>query len=341
MNATLSARIADPAALTDDERTRIASARADAYASNTRMAYTSRVRLYAEWLRSTGRTQDMAFEPLVVLVHITAVAEHSGLSAVDQTYAAILRAAKDAGADVSRIKGDSALADALRGIRRKKTRESQTRKARAFEKDELRTLLRHLTDEQRHSTATALRDRVLLLAGTGLGIRGSELASLRFEDIIERSDMGGLEVRLKYSKTSDCEEVLTLARLAEVHREACPVRALESWREHVRVALGLDNDALAQTHILLHVRRGGHVTPRGVTGEAVTDALRRLCIRAGVDANVSSHGLRSTYATAALDAEIPWDAVMQGRWRSARTLANYDRRSRWQRVPGNTWQGGI
>jgi len=158
------------------------------------------------------------------------------------------------------------------------------------------------------------RDRALLLLGFSLAARRSELVALDVSDIEEVPE--GLRVRIKKSKTDQEGAGVVLA----VPRGsiACPVKALREY---------LDAAGITSGPVFVQIRRGGHVTPNRLGGEAVRRVVKLQIKKLGLDPkNYGAHSLRAGAITsAAARGASVFKIRDQSRHKSIDVLAGYVR----------------
>jgi integrase len=161
-----------------------------------------------------------------------------------------------------------------------------------------------------------LRDRALLLVGFGGAFRRSELVALNVDDITFSDD--GMKVVIRRSKT-DVEGIGQTIAIIKGGRY-CPMRALKEW---------LDAAGITEGPIFLQVRKGGHVTARRLSGEAVRRVVKSYAGKLDLNpADYSAHSLRSGFLTSAANrgASI-WKMKEVSRHAGTEVLAGYVRDS--------------
>ncbi|TIN22055.1 site-specific integrase [Mesorhizobium sp.] len=168
-----------------------------------------------------------------------------------------------------------------------------------------------------------VRDRALLItAFASGGRRRSEIASLRFEQIVEEDPVPAdpkapdseklpcLSIRLGRTKTTQADSdafVLLVGR---------PVTVLQSWLERAGIREGA---------VFRGIDRWGNLEKRALTPQAVNLILKRRIAEAGFDPMAfSAHGLRSGYLTETARRGIPLpEAMQQSQHRSVQQASNY------------------
>lgn len=160
------------------------------------------------------------------------------------------------------------------------------------------------------------RDRAIVLLGFAGAFRRAELAALAVDDLEDVSE--GLRVTIRRSK-GDPEsrgQVVPILR----GTEACPVAALQAWRD----AAGINAGPLFR-----RIRKGGVVTAAGLTAHSIAQIVKDAAARTGLDpARVAGHSLRAGFVTSAAVAGRSLFRIMdQTRHRRVDTLRSYVRRA--------------
>jgi site-specific recombinase XerD len=158
------------------------------------------------------------------------------------------------------------------------------------------------------------RDKALLLLGFSLAARRSELVALDFSDIEECPE--GLRIKIRKSKTDQEGQGATIAVCRG--QIACPVKALKEWMTAANITEG---------PVFLQVRKGGHVTDRRLSGEAVRRIVKMHAAKLGLDpANFGAHSLRAGFLTSAAARGASVFKMMDiSRHKSVDTLRGYIR----------------
>jgi integrase len=157
----------------------------------------------------------------------------------------------------------------------------------------LRKLLNHVDDD-----LSGIRDHALILVGFAGGMRRSELASMRTENLQKHSH--GFTVFLPTSKTDQEGEgrEVDLIRGSQpastpAARLTCPVRSLERWLKAAKINSG---------PVFRHVTAAQTVRD-GLSGHSVGWIIKRAFKRAGFTAaeleRLSAHSLRAGFASVA------------------------------------------
>jgi integrase len=159
----------------------------------------------------------------------------------------------------------------------------------------------------------ALRDRALLLLGFAGAFRRSELVALDCEDIEECET--GLRITIRHSKTDQEGAGRTLAVVRG--SIACPVAALQVWREAAGIIAG---------PLFCSVRKGGRLGRR-LPAAAVADIVKAQATRVGFDPGLfAAHSLRAGFLTSAAKKGASIFKMMdQSGHRSVDTLRGYVR----------------
>jgi integrase len=168
-----------------------------------------------------------------------------------------------------------------------------------------------------------LRDRALILtAFASGGRRRSEVAALRVEDIVAEADVPAnpadphlsrlpcRRLRLGRTKTTDADADASAYLIGE------PVRALDAWLAHAKIASG---------PIFRRVDQWETILPAALTGQGVNLILKRRIKMAGLDPTLySAHGLRSGFLTEAARQGVPLpEAMAQSQHKSVQQAARY------------------
>lgn len=305
--------------LSQEHADSVAAAVEDSYAENTRRAYASSMRRYRSWLAVHGYADD--WDPLVVAAYLASMAADAP-SSVEVARAALLHyAGREGGPDAASLLRDHpGVRATVRGVRRQQRGYTPT-KARAFSRLEILTMA-----ESCPETPQGLRDRAVLLMAVSLGLRASDVVSLRTSGVTEVE--GGLELTVPYAKTSDAAVTLALPRIGG---PLCGVSALQTW---LQIVERVDGER-GRGRIVRSVRRGGWSVGDAneqCSTEVVSAIVYRLVDAAGLDRSrgrVSAHSFRASFATGALAHFGEAAVAATGRWSSLTVLRGYDRTSRW------------
>lgn len=119
-----------------------------------------------------------------------------------------------------------------------------------------------------------LRDRAILAVMIGAGLRRSEVANLKFEDVQQRE---GRWVIVDLVGKGN--------RVRSVPMPSWAKAAIDAWAEAAIFTTG---------HVFRPVHKGGYVVGRRMTPQAVHDVVKHYCHQLGF--NVAPHDLRRTYA---------------------------------------------
>jgi len=119
------------------------------------------------------------------------------------------------------------------------------------------------------NTLKGLRDRAILAFGLGAGLRRSEIANLRVENI-----------QMRESRWVILDLIGKGGRIRTVPIEAWTKEALDAWTEKADITEGF---------IFRSVRKGGRFIGERMSSQAVQDVIVKY-------AEVSAHDLRRTYA---------------------------------------------
>ena len=197
----------------------------------------------------------------------------------------------------------------LSGIRR--THGTAPRQAAPATLSDIQRMLAHLP-----SGAIGTRDHAVLLVGFAGGMRRSEIVGLNVGDLAPHDN--GLLVSIRRSKT-DQEAKGRKVALPYGHDEhTCPVRAVDSWTLVSGITRG---------PIFRPVDRHGNVISTRLSGQAVSDIIKRAAERAGLDpTQFSGHSLRAGFVTtAALNGASEREIASQTGHRSMESVRRYVR----------------
>jgi integrase len=133
------------------------------------------------------------------------------------------------------------------------------------------------------------RDRALILLGFAGAFRRSELVGLNIEDCAFGKD--GLTITLRRSKTDQDGAGRKVGIPYGANPDTCPVRNTQAWIEQA---------ALSDGALFRSINRHGHVQPGRLSGIDVARVVKKLALRAGLDATAfAGHSLRAGHATSA------------------------------------------
>lgn len=167
---------------------------------------------------------------------------------------------------------------------------------------------------RRDASDLGVRDTALLAALYTGGLRRAELVALDLQD--HDPTTGALVIRRGKG-----------GKARTVYLTNGAARALEAWR----AARGLEAGPL-----FYRGRKGGHLVPSRMTGQAVLDVLRRRCATAGVKP-CSPHDWRRTFVGELLDAgaDLATVRALAGH-ADPSTTARYDRRGERAKATAST-----
>ena len=323
-DGTLSAPLAE-----DAERAR-AFARA-ATAANTKRAYRADWADFCAWCDDRG-LPTLPAAPGTVSLYVASRAEvgpddgngrpTAGLkvSTLERRLSAINQAHRQTGHDAPASRRDEPLHSVWAGITR--TKGVAVDKVSPTLPDDLRLMVEALPrDGDGEWTLAARRDRALLLVGFAGALRRSELVAIEAGHVQFTAE--GMRLRLPRSKADQEGRGATLGIHYGRMPATCPVRALRSWLQAGREAIG----APLAGPIFRKVDRWGRLWDTGLTSGAVAKLVKRAASRAGLDAALySGHSLRAGFATQAARAGKHERAIMaHTRHKSERVLREYIR----------------
>lgn len=297
---------------------RIASAIADATPETTQRTYATGWRAFEDFCATHGY-QSLPATSETLAAFITELDAQGFAPSTIAVYHAAVIHKHGQGADELRTFG---LRQTMKGVHRRQ-RGYQPVKARALNANEVLALSQACGNDR-----VGKRDRWAILVGVSLGLRYSDLANIRVQDI-EKVPGKGYAVTIPWSKTSDEGVTLALPRLSPELEDLDATVATDNL-----LALLPDSGA-----VLRGVHKGGRRWRDGVlSANGLRDILMLRAEQAGVSTErLSNHSLRATMATGAYEAGIPEERVsVTGRWASLSVQRRYNRASMWQQ-PASAW----
>jgi len=280
---------------------------ADSHAANTRRAYRADWRAYTAWC-AAHELEPLPSAPATLTLYLAAQAGQLRTSTLGRRLVAIGQAHRAAG-HVPPTE-DAGVRAVWRGIRRRQGT-AQVGKAAALTAD-VRAMVLALPD----GTASAVRDRAMLLLGFAAALRRSELVALDVVDVQPTAE--GLVLTIRRSKTDQEGSGEQVGVPHGSSAETCPVRALLAWLERAGIAEG---------PIFRSITRHGAVLPRRLSDRDVARIVKRAVERAGLDpTRYAGHSLRAGLATAAAIAGAEErDIMRQTRHKSVAVVRRYIR----------------
>jgi integrase len=264
------------------ERSELLLTTAVGRAPNTEHGYASDWRVFTKWCFDSGRD---ALPCTAETLRIFALYE---LDRLDRRVTTVRRHLASI-IDVHRRKGlpEPSTAEARRVIGNvRRERREQPKGKLALEPPDL-VRVAELCDPTSNS---GMRDRAVVVLGFATALRRSELARVQLNDVTFEPQ--GIRVRIPYSKT-DQDGIGDVIDVWPGQRESTdPVRVLKAWI----AKRGTWEGPLFCPVIQEQVRK------KGITGESITNVMKRVCARAGLDpAGYAAHSLRAGAVTASSD----------------------------------------
>lgn len=274
---------------------RVTQLRQASKAENTRRAYQADWRAWETWCQAHG-LESLPAHPATVCAYLADQADRVKLSTLRRHLATVSKAHALAG--VPTPCRDASVKDTLSGLRREKG--SARSEAPGLLAGDLLTTLDSLG-----SDLSGLRDRALLLVGWCAGLRRSEVAQLTWGDLTP--DPLGVVLTLVRSKTDQAGEGRQVGLARETNPGACPVYALERWRD----ALAHEGSHLVApaAPVFPRVDRWGHLGG-AMSGQAVGAVIERRTREAGLPTRYRGHSLRKGLVQQATLAGVGDSAVM-------------------------------
>ena len=274
---------------------RVTALRTASKAENTRRAYLSDWKAWETWCQAQGLVP-MPAHPATVCAYLADQADRVKLSTLRRHLATVSKAHETAG--LSSPCRDTSVKDTVAGLRREKG--TARNEAPGLLADDLRATLDTLG-----SDLSGVRDRALLLVGWCAGLRRSEIANLTWGDLTP--DPLGVVVTLVRSKTDQAGEGRQVGLARETNLGACPVYALERWRDSLAHQ---DTDLVAHNApVFPRVDRWGHLGG-AMSGQAVGAVIERRTNQAGLPTKYRGHSLRKGLVQQATLAGVADSAVM-------------------------------
>lgn len=285
----------------------------NATSPNTKKAYKTDLRLFAEWAEDQGLCHLPATGATVAnyISHLSDMGRKP--STIARALSSISQAHKSEGLETPTK--SNAVATVHRGI----NRERGTAQRRA--KPIVITELRRLCDKIKPSFL-GRRDKALILIGWSAALRRSELVALNVEniDFVEE----GMIVLIVNSKTDQVGQGYKIGIPYAKDEKYCPVKSLKRWRDLADIKSGPLFFAIGTPGKKFHAE----VAKRKKLSAATVNAIIKRRIKQGGmnPAGYSGHSLRAGFITAAAKEKIP-EYLIQAhtRHRSAKVLRGYIR----------------
>jgi integrase len=185
------------------------------------------------------------------------------------------------------------------------------KKAKALPVEDLQRIVEALAQV---GSPKALRDSALLQTGFFGGLRRSELAAIRVEDLAWETE--GLLITLPRSKTDQAGQGIVKA-IPYGGAACCPARALRTWMERAGLTTG---------PVFRSVNQWGTLGAGALHASSINAILEAAATLAGLPyvPELSSHSLRRGMATSAHRAGAGFqDIKRQGGWRHDGTVQGY------------------
>lgn len=282
-----------------------------ALAENSRRAYRADWQHYTDWCRSHG-LDPLPAGPEQVATYLTSMAETHKRATIERRLVTIGQAHKLRG--LPWVPAHPTVRAAMRGMFRRYGRPKK--QAAALGVPETLQIVSAC-----EGTVAALRDRALFLISFAGAFRRSEVARIRFEDLVFRD--GAVEVFLPQSK-GDQEGGGTIVHvLAGGNSATCPVVALQRWLQA----------APTEGYVFRAVRADGTVMDDGLHPDSIGRIVQKRAAEAGLVAGprerISAHGFRAGFITEAYRQGSRDEEIMShSRHRDLKTMRGYVRRSK-------------
>jgi site-specific recombinase XerD len=275
-------------------------------AENTLRGYRADWRDFCGWCESHA-VSPLPASPETVAAYIAECAGRLKVGSIQRRLNAIAEAHKAAGLDSPTTAG--IVRNTLKGIRR--TIGTAAKPKAAALTDDIRTMVEAADDG-----TIGARDCALILLGFAGAFRRSELVALDIEDCAFGKD--GLTVTLHRSKTDQDGAGRKIGIPYSSNPETCPVRTIQAW---------IETAALSEGALFRAINRHGQVQAGRLSGIDVARIVKKLALRAGLDATAyAGHSLRAGHATAASIAGASERSIMkQTGHRSVQMVRRYIR----------------
>lgn len=265
---------------------------AQGIAVNTRKAYTSDWRHFADWC-ATHTVSSLPASPETVACYVTALA-HAGRKVNTLTRHLSAIAAVHQQYQVLSPTRHPAVRAVMRGIRRSVGAPPHSVEA-LFTEDIVRMVATLPT------TRLGWRDRALILLGFAGAFRSAELVGLNVEDLHLRTE--GLAVLISRSKTDQEGQGRWVGIPYGANEATCPVGAVLTWLEAARITEGA---------VFRGMNRHDNITSARLSTRSVEVIIKRTAATAGLDAErYSAHSLRSGHCTSASRAGVPERVIIR------------------------------
>ena len=251
-------------------------------ADSTRRSYAGAWSHFVAWCWTEGRDAFPA-APETVADYLANLAAGHKISTVRHRLTVINQAHEAKGADSP---GKTLLVRAVvRGIARRKAGAGErVKKAEPVLTESLAGVVAKLAEV---GTVEALRDKALLLVGYAGALRRGELGALTVDDLA--FDAQGVKVAIRRSKTDQAGVGVTVGIYAGRNPATCPVRALRAW---------LEASGITEGPVFRGLRKGGRVTGKGLSGEAIRRIVSRRMTEGGDGSGgYSGHSLRRGFVS--------------------------------------------
>jgi len=258
-----------------------------AKAPATNRAYESDWRHFVQWCTDNG-LESLPATPGTIAMYVTTLAhpmdgeKAKKAATISRRLTSINLAHRKAKLDEPAAMKHILVADTLHGIRR------DIGTAQIRKKPLTRNRIVKILDVL-EGPIMAARDKALLLVGFAGGLRRSELAALRVEDL--KWSRKGVTITLTHSKTDQEKQGREVDILLGAHDLTCPVMALENWLKISNVKEGF---------VFRRVGQHGNVGPalhKDSVGRIVKGLVKRAKL-ANPDA-YGGHSLRAGFVTEA------------------------------------------
>ena len=282
-------------------------------ASETRRAYTSRLKRFVNWCNDKGLSSTYPIALEILAMYITDMAG-DGLSnaTITQTMAAISTTHKAQG--LTSPTESLLVKKVLKGFRREYGTAHNKHDAATVEV--VRYLLNSIPDDK---SPKNVRDKAIIALGFAGAFRRSELCAIDVENLkwVFREKQEIVLIELKRSKTDQEGRGMTKAIFPSKDTPYSPTELLKRWL-NIRGRYGA---------LFTRILKGEHITDERLTPQSVRLIVKHTAAKAGLSLDLTAHSLRSGFVTTAIRQGKTERSIMnQTGHRSTQVLREYFQR---------------
>ena len=279
-------------------------------ASETRRAYTSRLKRFVNWCNDKGLSCTYPIAPEILAMYITDMAV-DGLSnaTITQTMAAVSTTHKAQG--LNSPTESLLVKKVLKGFRREYGTAHKKHDAATVEI--VRYLLNSIPDD---NSPKNVRDKAIIGLGFAGAFRRSELCAIDVEHLkwVFRGTQEILLIEVVRSKADQEGRGMTKAIFPSKDTPYSPTELLKRWL-NIRGSYGA---------LFTRILKGEHMTDERLTPQSVRLIVKQTAARAGLSLDLTAHSLRSGFVTTAIRQGKTERSIMnQTGHRSTQVLREY------------------